>query len=114
MPIREDLFAHVLTALRAGATQVELSEELHQCVERARITGKSSKLTLTLTIKPNGNSGQYTLTEDIKAKLPRLDRGATLMFGTPEGNLQRQDPNQRALDLKPVEERNPTVARDAS
>lgn len=101
---RPDLFNFVIGALRYGATLDELSEKLNECVNASRETGKVSKLTLELTIKPNGSTGQYELTDKIKSRVPELDREVTLMFGTPEGNLVREDPRQMKLDLRRVED----------
>jgi hypothetical protein len=42
-----------------------------------------------------------------------MDRGITLMFGTPEGNLTREDPNQQSLDLKSVPEDKPQEYKKA-
>ena len=100
--IRPDLFAFVIANLRYGQTLDELSETLHECVEASRETGKVSTMTLELKIKPNGATGQYELSEKIKSKIPESERGVTLMFGTPEGNLVREDPRQMKLDLREV------------
>lgn len=106
---RPDLFTATVNILRAGSCQEELSEALSDAVEAARETGKQAIVTLTLKIKPEGRSGQYVVHDDIKRKLPALDKGGTLLFGTPEGNLQRQDPRQTALNLKRVpDEERPT------
>ncbi len=103
MTVRQDLFSYTINQLRHGLTQEELSEELNRCVQAAQDTGKSARLTLELTIKPTGG-GQYLLTDKISTKLPTLDREATLMFGTPEGNLTRDDPRQSKLPLRQVED----------
>lgn len=109
MTIRSDLFTHTVNNLLNGHTQAELSDRLAECVERARETGKQAKLTLTLTIKPLGQSGQYEIRDQIKQQLPELDRGITLFFGTPEGNLTREDPNQQNLALKTVPDDKPEL-----
>ncbi|RLJ20089.1 hypothetical protein DJ031_06755 [bacterium endosymbiont of Escarpia laminata] len=106
--MRQDLFTHVVNNLRYGAAQADLSEALNDCVNRSRETGKQSTLTLTIKIKPNGSTGQYHLSEEVKTKLPNLDKGETIMFGTPEGNLQREDPAQSDLDLQAVPDDRPT------
>lgn len=102
--IREDLFLFTARELRNGATQRDLSERLSECVEAARDCQKAATLTLKLTIKPLGNSGQYEIRDDITAKIPELDRGITLMFGTPDNNLTRSDPRQSKLDLRRVDQ----------
>jgi hypothetical protein len=101
--MRPDLFNVVIAGLNYGNTLEELSERLSQCVAASRDTGKASSLTLTLKIKPHRN-GQYELTEKVAAKIPDPERGITLMFGTPDGNLVRDDPRQIQLDLRTVDD----------
>ena len=113
MAHRLDLFAHVINQMQSGALQEELSKKLNACVVRSRETGKPSELTLKIKIKPIGNSGQYELTEDVVVKTPRPELGKTLMFGTQDGNLTRQDPNQRDLPLKSVEQETPADLKQA-
>lgn len=99
---RPDLFNHVVNTLRSGACAHELSSALHVCVETARETGKAAKLILEISIKPNGHSGQYEISDVMKTKLPKIDQGVTIVFGTPDGNLIREDPRQQDLKLKRV------------
>lgn len=101
MAYRQDLFLSVLKDLRAGKTQEELSEKLNTLVQECRKTGKKGSLTLTITLTPDkGDSGQYFLKDKVVDDIPQMDRGQTLMWGTPEGNLQRTDPAQGDLDLR--------------
>lgn len=102
MSVRQDLFTHVVNQLNFGATQEELSEKLNECVQRSRETGKSAEITLKITVKPNGSTGQYELRHKIATKIPALDPGATIFFGTPEGNLTRDNPKQEKMDFKTV------------
>lgn len=90
-------FSDTLCALRFGTLTDDLSEALHELTERCTNTGKAGTLTLQLTLKP-GKSGQIEVIDDIKVKLPKEEKGTTLMFATPEGNLQREDPRQLALE----------------
>lgn len=99
---RPDLFVSTLNQLRYGAAAEELSEKLAECVDRASSTGKNATLTLVINIKPQGASGQYFLTDEIKQKLPSLPKEQTIFFGTPEGNLTREDPRQQKLPLVSV------------
>lgn len=110
MSHRPDLFIHTINTLLNGATADELSERLHEVVEGCRKTGKQGTLTLKLTVKPHGmGTGQYEIRDAISNKVPELDKGMTLMFGTPEGNLQRNDPNQRELPLREVADDKPQL-----
>lgn len=104
MAVRIDLFTHTLNTLRGGAAQEELSVALNECVIAARESGAASKLTIEITVKPNGHSGQYKITESWKTKLPKMDQGETLFFGTPDGNLTREDPRQQSLGLRRAEQ----------
>ena len=80
-------YAQTLSDIYRGGLLSELDEKLSEVVKAAELTGKQGSLALTLKIKTKGNSGQVEITP-------------VLMFATPEGNLQRQDPRQRNLDLK--------------
>lgn len=101
MSIREDLFLYTVAQLRSGATQSELSEALNECVNRARETGSAATLTLTLKIDPDGD-GTYRIADKFASKLPSMRRGSTIMYGTPDGNLMREDPRQAELDIRIV------------
>lgn len=113
MPVRQDLFTYVTNQLRGGVAQEELSEALNECVQRSQDTGKVSTLTLTIKIKPNGSTGQYHLADTIKTALPSLDKGETILFGTPEGNLQREDPRQGSLQLRAAKDDRPSEYKQA-
>lgn len=55
--------------------------------------------TLKAKRKPiGGKAGQVELDIDVKTKLPAPTRGKTLMFATPDNNLQRENPRQQTLD----------------
>lgn len=101
---KPELAIDTLKALRYGQTEVELSEAISEAVQCARDTGKQAVVSLKITIKPQGNSGQYFITDDITTKLPKLPKEQTIMFGTPEGNLLREDPRQQKLPLRELSE----------
>lgn len=110
---RPDLFIHTLKNLRRGRTAEELSEQLADAVEAARMTGKAAAVTLTIKIKPeSGMEGTYSLEDDVNAKIPKPDRGRTVLFGTADGNLLTHDPNQQELTLKDVSEPNKKPLRE--
>ncbi len=102
--VREDLFNATVAQLRNGATQIEASEMLNELVRACRDTNKVGELTLKIKVRPDGATGQYFLEDQLSANTPKPERGKTLFFGTPEGNLQRQDPNQKELELRNVED----------
>jgi hypothetical protein len=95
MPTRP--FIDTLTALRYGELHDELSEKLNELVTACSETGKAGALTLTLKLKPS-KGGAMEISDEVKSKVPKLEHGSTLMFPTPEGNLQREDPRQLKLE----------------
>lgn len=104
MNVREDLFNATVAQLRNGQTQIEASEMLNELVLACRETNKVGELTLKIKVRPDGASGQYFLEDQVSINAPKPERGKTLFFGTPDGNLQRDDPNQRKLDLRAIED----------
>lgn len=115
MSNRPDLFTHTINQLRYGQTAEELSEIVAACVNAARDTGKKAELTIKLTFKPEANGAQIFISDDIKQKIPTFPREATILFPTPQGNLQREDPRQTSLPgMRVVEEDRPTEFKKAS
>jgi len=77
----------------------DLADALNDMVHASTETGKVSEMTLKIKLKPQGgNAGQVELDTDVKTKLPQPVRGKTLMFATPNNNLQRENPRQQTLD----------------
>lgn len=111
MAVRFDLFISLVNSLRRGMAQNELSDAIAEAVQRSRDTGKASSVTLKITIKPQGRDGQYSVIDEITSKLPKEEKAPTLMFGTPDGNLQREDPKQQAFELRKVEDVDATELR---
>lgn len=95
-------FTDTLNALRFGELSEELTQKLGQLTAACVETQRNGQITLTLTLKP-GRGGQVEVIDDVKLKLPKEERGSSIMFTTPEGNLQREDPRQKKLDLRHVD-----------
>lgn len=89
-------FTDTVTALRYGTLADELTDSLQILTNKCADTGRAGTITLTLSLKP-GKGGQIEVFDDLKLKLPKEERGSSLMFATPEGNLQREDPRQHEL-----------------
>jgi hypothetical protein len=90
-------FSDTLTAIRFGGLADELSDALNELTNACAATGKVGTITMTIKLKP-GKAGQMEVIDDVKIKLPQHERGSTLMFATPEGNLQREDPRQMSIE----------------
>lgn len=89
-------FTATVDALRYGTLGEELTKRLTSLTQACQERGKAGKITLTLTLKP-GKGGQMEVFDDIKFVEPKEDRGSSIMFATPEGHLQREDPRQKSL-----------------
>lgn len=110
MAFEKNLFIEVVSVLRGGKAQEEASEKLNELQRACQDTGKKGSISFTLTVDPDkGDNGQYFLSDDIKLKKPELPKGRTLMFGTPEGNLQRTNPNQHEFEFRDKNKEKPEV-----
>lgn len=94
-------FMDTLREIEMGGLLDELTDAQHNLIDLIRLTNKPGALTITLNYKPEG-AGQITVKAEVKAKEPKLQRGSSLFFLTPEGNLSRRDPRQQQMDLRPV------------
>lgn len=90
-------FTDTLHSLRFGKLADECTSKLRELVAACDTTGRGGALTLTIALKP-GKGGQIEVFDDIKLKLPKEERGSSLMFSTPEFGLQRNDPRQQEIE----------------
>ena len=96
LKVKRKSFADFLAAFPDLAE--ELCDTLNDMVHASTETGKVSELAIKIKMKPvAGNSGQMELDTDVKAKLPQPTKGKTIMFATPDNNLQRENPKQQTL-----------------
>ena len=93
-------FADALLELSKGQTHTELSDGLHELIARVRDTGKKGTLTLVITVSRMKNATEKTLvvTDDVRLKLPALDRSASVFYADADGNLTRNDPDQLSFE----------------
>lgn len=90
-----------LRLLQGGEFLDECSTKLAEAVRSVDETGKSGKLTITLDLKKSG--GAIAIEAKVTNKVPEAKADADLMWPTVEGNLSLENPNQRKLDLQPVQ-----------
>lgn len=108
------LFTDVMRDMRFGETLDEISEEFNKLVSAVENTGKQGELTFKVKLKPS-SSGAIEVIDDITSKIPKLARGTSLFFATPEGNLVRNNPRQDDLPgLKEVAANNKPVKEVAN
>lgn len=117
MEMNPHAFTQMLAKMRRGQSAEELSEVLLEAQEACKETGKQAVITYRVKIKPEkGMTGMFMLTDEIKAQLPEMDRGTSVMFEDANLQLQLEDPRQQKMDLRQVEETRKetrTVAEEA-
>jgi hypothetical protein len=91
-----------LRILQGGAFLDECSDLLADVVKSVDETGKAGRLTITLDMKKSG--GALAITAKVTNKSPEKAPDADLLWPTVEGNLSIDNPAQRKLDLRPVDE----------
>lgn len=92
MPERQ--FTDVLTEVRRGQCELELTDGLRALVEAVETTGRSGTLTLKLDISPNGKGEAVFVKDTITVKKPQVEGQASIFFIDDEHNLTREDPRQ--------------------
>lgn len=91
-------FTDVLREARGGRVVDSVSEELEQVIKAVRHTGKAGALTIKMTIKPRDEDGeQVNIAFAITPKLPQAPVPEAVFFTTLDGDLLRDDPNQREI-----------------
>ncbi len=89
--------------IRHGQMLEDCADELARVVAAVEETGKPAKLVIEITVKPaSRGQGAVVVSDRVRAKLPELPVGETILFVTPENNLVANDPRQKGLDLKAV------------
>jgi hypothetical protein len=92
-----DLFPRTLEVMQGGDLERDASELLQIISELVQRTKKQGEMSIKITVKP-GKGNQVFIHGAVKAsKIPEEPGLATIMFHTPEGNLQREDPRQTPL-----------------
>jgi hypothetical protein len=101
-------FGLLMSQFRNGGSGAELSEKLQELTRAVQQTGKTGSLTYKIIVKPM-TGGAFVVTDQIAAKIPEAPRDAAVFYATEQGVLQREDPNQRKLDLREVNRPEPEV-----
>lgn len=90
-------FVDLLRTIRSGICEEELAIALQSVVLAVSETGKAGQLTLTIDVKPMNAAGALVIVDTIKTKLPVEKSAGTVLWATPEGNLQLNHPKQNSL-----------------
>ncbi len=96
-------FAAFLVEHNGSVSHDELTKSLTELVERVEETGRTGTLTYILKLAPAGRmEGALKISDDIKVKLPALDRADAIYFVTADHGLSRDNPAQPRLPLRDV------------
>ncbi len=88
----------VLREMRKGRIVDDATEALTELVKAVDATNKPGALTLKLTVKPSKDGGwEKTLSAAISTSVPRPDLPDAVFFSNADGQLVRDDPDQREL-----------------
>lgn len=99
----------LLSGLENGAFHDDVSKALRNMVgdlsdHRASHGGKpAGELTITLKFKLDDNV--MDIMPEYKVKTPKVSRGRSIYFITPDNNLSREDPRQGRLELDEAREK---------
>lgn len=93
-------FADIVRQLSQGRFDAIAMEAFQEVVAAVHATGKSGKLTIVLTVKPNEEGRSAFVTPDVKSSPPNPKAGDSLYFTTADGELLRRDPDQPEFALR--------------
>lgn len=97
-------FSQHLAYLERGALDAVATEKLRELVAAVMATGKKGSLTLKLELSKDNNTDTVVRVRgEVSTKIPAFDRPNSYLFGTFDGDLLRNDPEQGRLSLGPVE-----------
>lgn len=102
-------FSEHLRTLSAGSLNAELTERLAEVIKRVRETGKAGGVSLTIKVAMlnDRDENAVKLIPNVSTKMPAFKPYEAVMYSTADGDLQRDDPRQRKLDLKEVHKDRP-------
>lgn len=95
-------FSLFLREQRRGLLHAELSDALADVVAGVMKHGKTGKLTITLTVKPEGDEA-VTIADTYAARVPTPPAKASIFFADEDGHLSRQRLNQMEIPLRGVD-----------
>ena len=93
--------AIALCRLEGGGLMTEISEQLQLAAAASYNLTKKAEVTIKIKFVPGG-ARKMDITASVSAKIPKEERGGTMLFVTPDGQLLAHDPDQQRMDLKVV------------
>lgn len=99
-------FEQTIRELRNGNCVGDLNAQLVELVKNVRLTGKKGALNLRITISPatKGDTNVVAAEDEIKLVLPKEEKTPSIFFTTEDNQLVRNDPRQRELPLRVIDQ----------
>lgn len=91
----------ILRHLDGGCLMDDAAEQMAELVNAVGNTNKPGSITITINVR-QATAGAMALKGKVTVKKPAEPVFESLMFPTPEGNLEVDDPRQQKLELRPV------------
>lgn len=102
-PPVNNTFESVLRNQRKGVMATELSDKLQSLTRAVMATGKPGSITIKLKLTPAMADGAaLSVTDNIETKLPEAPKPNSIFYTTDEGQLVRENPEQRKLNFEVV------------
>lgn len=102
-PAVSGVFLNTLAAMNNGAVLNDIDDALRSATKAAQDAGAKSKVSLEITVLPNGEGAGGTplfkLDAKIKVGLPQAPRLPSVFFADGDGNLTRRNPKQEEMKL---------------
>lgn len=97
-------FSQQIAFFSRGQFDDEVTDELADLIKAVRTTGKSGELTIKIKVSLLNarDENALKLAPKVSCKKPQPAPYETIMFSTADGDLLRDDPQQRSLNLKEV------------
>ena len=108
-------FGQLIAEHEEGRFHQHASDAMHDMLvkteEAAGLRGGTAKCKMTVTFEFSMDGGIVEATAEITTKVPKLKRGKSVFWLTPEGHLSRANPRQPELPLRDVAAASAAVAR---
>lgn len=102
-PAISGVFLNNLAAMNSGAVLNDLDDAMRSATKAAQGAGAKAKVSLEITVVPNGEGAGGTplfkLDAKIKVGLPQTPRPPSVFFADEDGNLTRRNPKQEEMKL---------------
>lgn len=102
-PAPSGVFVSTLAAMHSGKVLADLDDAIREVTKHVNESQLKGKLTLTLTIIPNGTGvGEtplFKVEDAVKVTLPKKPRVGQTFFVDADSNLTRRNPDQKEMTL---------------